>query len=79
MVIVFSVNGSLATYFIEYKSASHVIAKRSGNEEGRQDIPEEIDFFCEKGIWNSDAPSDNVKIPILKALNNSKPGDTYLK
>ena len=71
MVVVFSVNGALATYSIEYRTAEHVIAKRSGNGEGRHDIPEEIEFFCRKGNWTSGIAEEEVKNPIIKALIQS--------
>ena len=71
MVVIFSVNGALATYSIEYRNAEHVIAKRSGNGEVRKDIPEEIEFFCRKGNWTSEISSEEVKNPIIKALNQS--------
>jgi hypothetical protein len=72
MMVVFSVNGSLASYSIEFKSADHVIAKLAGNGEGRQDIPEEIEFFCSQGTWTSETVAEDVKKPIIKALVQSE-------
>ena len=71
MVVVFSVNGALASYSIEYRTSEHVIAKLSGNGESRMDIPEEIEFICRKGKWTSDISGEEVKNPIIKALNQA--------
>ena len=71
MVVVFYVNGSLATYSVEFKSTEHVIARLSGNGERRGDIPEEIEFFLKKEGWISATSAEEVKKPILLALNQT--------
>ena len=71
MVVVFHVKGSLATYSVEFKSAEHVIARLTVNGERRRDIPEELEFFLKKEGWTSATPVEEVKNPIILALNQS--------
>ena len=71
MVVVFYVKGSLATYSVEFKTSEHVVARLSGNGERRGDIPEEIEFFLKNGGWTSGIAVDEVKKPIILALNQT--------
>ena len=71
MVVVFYVKGSLATYSVEFKTTEHVIARLSGNGERREDIPEEIEFFLKKEGWTSATSIEEVKRPLLLALNQT--------
>ena len=71
MVVVFYVKGSLATYSVEFKTTDHVIARLSGNGERRDDLPEEIEFYLKKGGWTSGNSEDEVKKPIILALNQT--------
>lgn len=72
MVVVFSVNGALASYSIEYLDDAHVIALLTGNVENRRDLPEKIEFFHTAGIWSADTEYDGIKNPIIHALSHSR-------
>jgi hypothetical protein len=70
MVVVFSVNGALATYSIEFPSPEHVIARQAKGEK-RKDIPEKLEFYKQSGEWTSDTENFSVKTSIIHALRQA--------
>jgi hypothetical protein len=70
MVVVFSVNGALASYAVEFITLSHVIATQVRGDK-RKDIPEKLELFKENGVWISSSDADSIKNSIIHALGES--------
>jgi hypothetical protein len=70
MVVVFSVNGALASYAVEFITPSHVIATQVRGDK-RKDIPEKLELFKENGVWISSSDADSIKNSIIHALGES--------
>lgn len=73
MVVVFSVNGALASYALIWVSQDHVTAQLMGNGDKRKDIPEKVEFLKSEGNWSSSSSQESVSKSIIHALTHTSP------